>query len=194
MPPATEKWPTPQSLIRRLLFPAALVAGLMFASALLYDQARGIENAAVHRGLAHASAAVMFVSIWFGAFIAHPIAFFRGAAFFERILAAVATPILWSATVLCRAAGIYSTGEFFFLFLHHLVLGAPLVALLCFGISEIICRAVLRRRTGATAIRVFTWPGAAILPLSLALVVVMLWKGGHTYYYWYMELYAKLFQ
>ena len=42
-----------QSLARRLLFPVALVTGLMVASSLLYDQARAIENQTLHRGLAH---------------------------------------------------------------------------------------------------------------------------------------------
>jgi hypothetical protein len=182
-----------QSLARRLLFPIALVTGLMVASSQVYDFARTVENPALHRGLAHAGAAAMFVSIWLGAFIAHPIAYFRGARFSERLLAGVATSVVWSTTVLARFIGIYSPGEFTFLFFHHLVLGAPVVSLLCTAISEIVCRAVARRRTGDTSIRVFAWQSTLTLAVSLTLVVTMLWKGGHTYYYWYMDLYTKLF-
>jgi len=182
-----------QSLARRLLFPVALVTGLMVASSLLYDQARAIENQTLHRGLAHLSAIVMFASIWLGAFIAHPIAFFRGAGYGERMLAGTATAIIWSATVLAGFIGIYPPEEFVFLFFHHLVLGAPVVSLLCMAISEIICRAVARRKTGDHALRVFAWQSTLTLAVSLTLVVTMLWKGGHTYYYWYMDLYTKLF-
>ena len=90
----------------------------------------------------------MFVSIWLGAFIAHPIAFFRGAGYGERMLAGTATAMIWSATVLAGFIGIYSPEEFVFLFFHHLVLGAPVVSLLCMAISEIICRTIARRKTG----------------------------------------------
>jgi hypothetical protein len=182
-----------QSLARRVLFPVALVAGIMVISSLLYDQSRNLSPTLLHRLLANVGAAGLFVSIWLGAFIAHPIAFFRGAGYGERLLAALATPVLWSATVLARFIGIYSPGEFAFLFLHHLVLGAPVVALLCMAISEIVCRVVLRRRSGDRAIRILD--GRSITPLvaGLALVTAMLWKGGHTYYYWYMDLYTKLF-
>jgi hypothetical protein len=166
----------------------------MVASSLVYDFARTVENPALHRGLAHAGAAVMFISIWLGAFIAHPIAFFRGAGFGERLLAGVATAVIWSATVLSRFIGIYSPGEFAFLFLHHLVLGAPLVSLLGMALSEIICRAIAKRRTGNPSMRVFAWHSTLTLAVSLTLVVIMLWKGGHSYYYWYMDLYTKIFR
>ena len=182
-----------QNLVRRLLFPIALVAGLMVTSSLLYDHARTIQNPALHRGLAHLSAIVMFASIWLGAFIAHPIAFFRGAGYGERLLAGIATAMIWSATVLARFIGIYSPGEFAFLFFHHLVLGAPVVSLLCVAISEIVCRGIARRRTDDPACRVFAWQNTLTLAVSLTLVVAMLWNGGHTYYYWYMDLYTKLF-
>lgn len=182
-----------QSLVRRLLFPIALVTGLMVVSSLMYDQSRTIENPTLHRGLAHAGAAGLFFSIWLGAFIAHPIAFFRGAGYPERILAGTATAMIWSVTVLARFSGIYSPEEFIFLFFHHLVLGAPVVALLCMALSEIVCRAIARRKSGDQTLRVFAWQSTLTLVVSLALVVTMLWKGGHTYYYWYMDLYAKLF-
>jgi len=182
-----------QSLARRLLFPVALVTGLMVGSSLVYDFSRTLQNQLLHDGLAHAGAAGMFASIWLGAFIAHPIAYFRGAGFGERLLAGIATAIIWSATVLARFVGIYSPGEFAFLFLHHLVLGAPVVSLLCMALSEIICRAVDRRKTRDPSIHVFAWQSCLTLAVSLALAVTMLWKGGHTYYYWYMDLYTKIF-
>ena len=182
-----------QNLARRLLFPVALVTGLMVVSSLMYDQARTIDNHILHRGLAHAGAAGMFISIWLGAFIAHPIAFFRGAGYGERILAGTATAMIWSTTVLAGFIGIYSPGEFLFLFFHHLVLGAPVVSLLCMAISEIVCRMIARRKTGDETLRVFAWQSTLTLAVSLTLVVTMLWKGGHTYYYGYMDLYTKLF-
>jgi hypothetical protein len=182
-----------QSLARRFVFPVALVAGIMVVSSLLYDQSRSLQFPTLHRILANAGAAGLFVSIWLGAFIAHPIAFFRGAGYGERLLAALATPVFWSATVLVRFIGIYSPGEFAFLFLHHLVLGAPVVALLGMAISEMVCRAVLRRHTGDRSIRILDGRSVTALVAGLALVTTMLWKGGHTYYYWYMDLYTKLF-
>jgi hypothetical protein len=182
-----------QSFIRRVVFPIALVLGAMILASAVYDFSRRVENRSLHLILSHCGAAGMFLSIWLGAFFANTLAFFRGATFSERILVCLATPVIWCSKVLAGFWGIYSTGEFFFLFLHHFIMGCPLVALLCMGFSEIWCRIIARRKTGDPSIKVFALNNAALLIISFAAVVLMLWNGGHSYYYRYMDAYTKLF-
>jgi hypothetical protein len=90
-------------------------------------------------------------------------------------------------------SGIFSSGEFLYLFLHHFILGCPLVALLCMGVSEIWCRIFAGRKYGDKSIRVFALSNTSLLVVSFILVFLMLWKGGHAYYYLYMDLYTKIF-
>ncbi|HWU39035.1 MAG TPA: sulfatase-like hydrolase/transferase, partial [Candidatus Acidoferrum sp.] len=183
-----------QNFVRRVIFPAGLAVGVMIFSIFLYDGSRNISNPLLHTSLSHAGAVLMFASIWLGALWVNPIAFFRGASFGERVTVCLATPVIWCGKVLGDFLGIYSTGEFFFFFLHHFILGCPLVALLCMSISEAGCRFVARRRTREPKIKIFALQNTMLLAVSFGLVFFMLWNGGHTYYYLYMEAYARIFQ
>ena len=183
----------PRSFFQRVGVPILLVMGIMVISVNAYDLARQIENHTLHLIAAHTSAVLMFLTIWLGALFGNTIAFFRGASFKERLLVCLATPVVWSAKVLYSFWGIYSPAEFAFLFLHHLILGPPVVALLCMGISEIWCRIIYRRRSADGSVKVFEFNNTAVLCAGLLLVVFMLWNGGHTYYYLYMDLYTRLF-
>ena len=182
-----------QSFIRRAVLPAASVLGVMIISTIVYDLSRHIESRVLHLFLANASAFFMFLSIWLGAFFANTMAFFRGASFAERLLVCLATPVVWCAKILAGFWGIYAAGEFLFLLLHHFIIGCPLVALLCMGLSEIWCRIIVRRKTGDQSIKVFALSNSALLMVSFTAVCLMLWNGGHSYYYLYMDLYTRLF-
>ena len=182
-----------QSFIRRALFPAILLLAVMIISINVYDLSRHIENRTLHGILSNGSAIFMFFSIWLGALFANTIAFFRGATFAERLLVCLITPAVWSAKILASFIGIFTTGEFFYLLLHHFIIGCPLVALLCMGISEIWCRMIARKKTGDKSIKIFALSNSALLIVSFTAVFLMLWNGGHSYYYLYMDVYTKLF-
>jgi hypothetical protein len=182
-----------QRFFHRAVLPAAFVLAVMITSTHIYDLSRHIESRLLHLFLANGSALFMFLSIWLGAFFANTLAFFRGATFTERILVCLATPLVWCAKILVGFWGLYSAGEFLYLFFHHFIIGCPLVALLCMGLSEIWCRIIVRRKIGDKSIRVFALSNSALLIISFTAVCLMLWNGGHSYYYLYMDLYAKLF-
>ena len=180
-----------QSFLRRIILPIAVVMGIMVVSINGYDFSRSItENQTLHLALANTTAMLMFLSIWLGAMIANTIAFFQGATFGERLLVCLVTPVVWSAKVLWYFVGIYSWPEFFFLLLHNIILGPSVVALLCMGISELWCRAIAKRRTGG---RVLAPSSLAVLIIGGAGLFVMLYNGGHAYYFVYMDVYTKLF-
>jgi len=182
-----------QSYFRRVVVPVLFLLGAMILSTLVYDLSRGVEHPVIHQILAHAGAIFMFSSIWLGALFANTMAFFRGAGFGERMLVCLATPLVWCLKILSGFIGIYSGGEFFFLLLHHFIIGCPLVAMLCMGISEIWCRLIARKGHGHRSIRIFALNNSLLLLLSFVLVTLMLWNGGHSYYYLYMDAYSRLF-
>ena len=182
-----------QSLSRRVIFPIGLVLGGMIVSINAYNQSIHIENRMLYQVVVNGSAALMFLSIWLGPFFGNTIAFFRGASFGERLLVSLFTPLVWSAKVWLGFRGIFSSGEFFFLLLNHVILGCPVVALLTMGLSEIWCRSVYRLRTGDKTMRVLGFGNLSVLFIGAGLTVLMLWNGGHSYYYRYMDLYSRLF-
>ena len=183
----------PQSFLRRVAFPIILVTGVMIVSINVYNISRHIENRILHSILSNSGALFMFLSIWLGALFGNTIAFFRGASFGERIIVSLVPPLVWCAKILYDFIGIYSVGEYFFLIFHHFILGCPLVALLCMGISEIWCRIIAKRKSGHSSPRVFALSNSLVLIVSFISVLLMLWNGGHSYYYLYMDVYTRLF-
>jgi len=182
-----------QNLYRRVIFPILLVIGVMLLSINLYDFSRAIDHHKLHLLISHTSALFIFLSVWLGALFGNTIAFFRGASFGERVIVCLVPAVLRCALILYDFIGIYSAAEFFFLFFHHIIIGCPLVALLCMGISEIWCRIIARRKTGAPGIKVFALSNTLVLVLSFLSVFGLLWNGGHFYYYLYMDVYTRLF-
>ena len=182
-----------QDFYRRVIFPILLVVGVMLISINNYDASRRIDNHTLHLVVSHTSAVFIFLSVWLGALFSNTLAFFRGASFGERIIVCLVPALFRCALILYDFFGIYSTAEFFFLFLHHVIIGGPLVALLCMGISEIWCRIIARRKTGDRTIKVFALNNTLVLVISFVCVVAMLWNGGHFYYYLYMDVYTRLF-
>jgi len=182
-----------QSFNRRIVFPIFLVLGVMILSSAAYDFSRHIQNQSLHLILSYAGAVFMFLSIWLGSIFANTLAFFKGATFAERMLVCLATPLVWCIKILTSFWGLYTLSEFLFLFLHHFIIGCPLVALMCMGISEIWCRIIARRKIGDNSIKIFALNNSTLLFGSTIAVVLMLWNGGHSYYYLYMDLYTQLF-
>lgn len=182
-----------RSVFQRAVLPALVLLGIMVLSINMYDAARLVENRTLHMALSHGGAVLMFLSIWLGALFINTVSFFRGATFAERLIICLITPVIWCMKVLVDFVGLFSFGEFLFLFFHHFILGCPVVALLCMGISEIWCRIIARKRDGGGSTRIFEINNSMVLLTGLGLTFLMLWNGGHSYYYFYMDVYAMLF-
>lgn len=178
---------------KRIIFPAGIVLGLMTISINLYNVSRWWEPQLLHHLFANLSAAGMFASIWLGALIADTIAFFQGATFKERLGVCLVTPVIWSAKVLYDFIGIYSWTEFLYLSFHAVIMGTIFVALFCMGISEIGCRMIYRRRTGDRSVKVFELRSALVLCVGFLMSFTLLYNGGHSFYYAYMNIYTILF-
>lgn len=180
-----------QSVARRILFPAGLALGIMIVSVNVYKYAGNIESGVIQGVVVYLSAVGMFATIWLGPLFVNSMAFFRGATLPERFLASFVVPVAWIAKTYTFFIGLFSVGELVFLILHPLILGNIGVNLLCVGVSEIVCRQ--RARARGMRVRLFEAPHMAALVAGMAITFAGLWNGGHTYYYYYMDVYAWLF-
>ncbi|MGC9325945.1 MAG: hypothetical protein ACP5G0_14480, partial [Desulfomonilia bacterium] len=96
--------------MRRVVLPPGLVILIMVISSVGYTWSIHVaqENLLLASILANVGALLMFISIWLGAFIAHPMALRAGASFGERILVCLIPPFAWATKEMVGAACIYS--------------------------------------------------------------------------------------
>jgi hypothetical protein len=180
-------------VLQRIVFPAAVVLGLMIVSMNLYNASRWWKPQVLHAVFIHLSALGMFAGIWLGALIANTLAFFRGATFGERLLVCLITPIVWDAKVLSDFIGIFSGPELLYACFHAVTLGTIFVAFLCMGLSEIWCRIIYRRRTGNHSVTIMDFKSGLVLIIGFVMTFLLLYNGGHSFYYLYMDMYARIF-
>jgi len=85
-----------KTFYRRVLVPAGIVLCLMILSINIYNISPviGINHPGLSRVISNIFALFMLISIWFGVFIAHPLAYRAGASMKERVLAGLATPLV----------------------------------------------------------------------------------------------------
>ncbi|MRR16323.1 MAG: hypothetical protein EG826_07690 [Deltaproteobacteria bacterium] len=180
-------------VLQRMIFPAAVVLCLMIVSINLYNASRWWKPQILHTVFINLAAVGMFVSIWLGAMIANTLAFFRGATFGERLLVCLVTPVVWDAKVLFDFVGIYSGAELLYACFHAVILGTIFVALLCMGISEIWCRMLYRKRTGDHSVKILEFKSGLVLIIGFVMTFILLFNGGHSFYYFYMDTYSRIF-
>ncbi|MEA3470908.1 MAG: hypothetical protein U9R24_04250 [Thermodesulfobacteriota bacterium] len=179
---------------RRVLIPIGIVTLLMVLSINVYNisPAVGVNHPGLGRILSTLSALFMFISIWMGAFIAHPMAFRAGASMGERVFAGLATPLIWSAKMVYYAGCVYSGWELVYWCFHPLIVGVISVALLNMGISEIICRLAYRREARMPE-KILQGPVIIMLLIGLTIVPLSLWNGGTFFFYIFVDIYTMLF-
>ena len=183
-----------KTFYERVLIPAGIVLFLMILSINTYNAspALGAHHPALGRALSHLSALFMFISIWLGAFIAHPLAYRAGASMKERVLAGLVTPLVWSGKMVYGAGCVYSGWELVYWSFHPLIVGVIGVALLDMGISEIACRLLYRNK--APVSQKVMQPAVVIMLLAgIIIVPVALWNGGTVLFYLFVDIYTTLF-
>ncbi|HQI81951.1 MAG TPA: hypothetical protein PLR71_10380 [Deltaproteobacteria bacterium] len=181
-------------VFRRLVLPPALVLVVMAAGTAAYDHgaALGYGVSGTARLLVNLGAAGMFLSIWTGSFIAHPLAYFAGAGVMERIAAGVIPACVWVGKMLLVSSCIYSGWELAFLVFYPLALNALCMALANTGISEMACTFIARRR-GYPEERVFKPWAAALAVAGNTVVLLSLAGGGIYYFYLFVDMYVRVF-
>jgi hypothetical protein len=178
----------------RIVIPAAIVVIIMVVSINLYNYAPALSMnyPGLGRFAANISALGMFISIWLGVFIAHPLAFWAGASMKERFVVSFSTPVIWCAKLLMNTSCIYSGLDLTFWVFYPLIVGIIGTTLLNMGISEIICRQILSRKY-PLSVKAMSPSVVIILLIGLITVPMTLMNGGTVYFYIFVDFYTMLF-
>lgn len=183
-----------QSFWRRFLQPVGTVLLVWAVTSVVYlEWAWRLEPGALRSTLAFSSAVLLFLSIGFGALYIHPIAFFRGASAGERWIACLVTPLLWNLKEMLRVGEFFTAGETLYYGLNTAFLLAVFGSLGLAGLSELVCRWRLGRRS-EQPVRIFSpaplvWIGAGLA----AVYLLLLWGLGVHFFYIYIQGYKAIF-
>lgn len=183
-----------KTVFQRIVIPAGIVVLLMLVTINVYDYAPVLIK--IHPGmsrvLTNIAALGMFVSIWLGVFIAHPMAFFAGANMKERFVVSFCTPVIWSIKLLVGASTVYTGGDLAFWAFYPLITGVIGATLLNMGTSEIICRMIFSRKY-PYSISILTPSVVIIFLIGIIIVPLSLYKGGTVFFYFFVDCYTWLF-
>ena len=182
-----------KSILIRSILPGALVLATMGANTIAYNLAWQIDNHDIHQAVAFVAGILMFLSIGFGTLFIYPVGYFRGAGVGERILACLATPVLWDLKEMLRVSEFFTPAESLYYGLNPTFILTVIGTFAQMGLCEILCRRALWRR-GETQVKVVSaLPLTSILLGIMALVVMLAWGRGVHVFYLYMEGYKAIF-
>ncbi|MBU0735413.1 MAG: hypothetical protein KKG10_14805 [Proteobacteria bacterium] len=182
-----------QSFVRRFVFPAGMMLLIWLVLYGAHQSLWQMVPPEVHRRLAWVSGMGSLLLIGFGPLIAWPVAYFRGAVFWERVIAGLMPGLAWWFRELYTASGVFSPGETIYYAFGSAFWVPFFVAFAMMGLAELICRARARRK--GIVLRVWTpLPVAAILACPVAVFSMAVWGGGVHWFYIYQEGYKALFR
>jgi hypothetical protein len=165
-----------QRFHRRFILPLFIVVGVWAVSALIYDSAYTMDPGFLRNAAINIFGPLLFLSIWFFAFVGPPLAYFQGANFVERLIIALANPVLWVIRVEARLACQFTGIEMIYFFFLPWTFSAICVALFEFSVADIFCRWIHKRRKPNT-VRILH-PGVLLLMIvSLGGIYIGLAKG-----------------
>jgi len=181
------------SYTRRIVIPSAIVLVVMALSFIVYWSAWRIDSYSLHRFVSHFSAVVLFISIGFGPLLVYPVAYFRGSGAGERIYASLIPPIIWLFKELIRVSEFFTFSETLYFIFNPLNIMIFIGAFGLMGLSELLCRRRMKKRTGEPEKVITILPVFAMCLAIVGLYVFMIWGGGVHMFYIFMEGYKALF-
>lgn len=183
-----------QSFWRRFLQPVGTLLLVWAAASVVYlECAWRLEPGALRSLVAFCSATLLLLSLGFGALYVYPVAFFRGAGTGERLAACLVTPLVWNLKELVRVGEFFSLGETLYYGLNTAFLLTVFGSLGLAGLSELVCRWRLGKRS-AQPVRILSPAPLVWIATGLAAVyLLLLWGLGVHFFYIYIQGYKALF-
>jgi len=183
-----------RSFLQRFIVPSGIMLITMILSLVLYYNSYEIAGKALHPLIANVFGFILWLSIGFGSLYVYPVMFFRGASGGERVLGSLITPLAWLLKELIRVSEFFTFGETLYYGLSSLFLLIFIGSLGLMSICELICRAIVRRKSGAPVKVVTPLPVIGIVSALIALYVIFIWGVGVHWFYIYQEGYKALFR
>lgn len=167
------------SFTNRFLSPLVLALIVMISSRIAYLHSHRIDDQAIYHAVAVISGIVQFASIVLVAMLVYPVAYFRGAAPVERVVASSTNLAVWVCIEVYNVSEAFGCLESLY---YGLSIGFILFSWKCalMAVLELCCRCVAKRR--GKQLRVMT-PFPFIPVLVFFFVVWVLSKEGGAYYF-----------
>jgi len=171
-----------RGVVRRFIAPLVLVVGVNLVAGWIYDAAAYLTPGMFRSILISIFGPLLFISLWFFAFVGPPLAYYLGATFRERLVIAFANPVIWVVSVESKIACQFSAAEMFFFFFLPWTFGIMCVTCIEFSTSDLVCRYLHNRRKPGS-VRVLHPGVVSMLAAGLAGTFASLIKGQEWVYF-----------
>ena len=176
-----------------LFIPAGSVLCFWIILNFAYNLIGTIDDAALYRTLAASICILLYVSVGFSSLLIYPIMYFNGASFKLRVLGVYIMPMAWCIKEFYRVtAGVTFLEGLFFVFFTSIQLFLLLGQVGLIGVSELICRTIVKRKNASIKI-VTPGPIIAILISLASTYFIVIWDGGLNFHLMIKMIYVKLF-
>jgi hypothetical protein len=181
--------------LKRTILPVAVVFATMVVTSIVYFHLawRISPGNPIRPVITTLSSWVLFISIGFGALYIYPKGFFGGACIVERTAACLFTPVVWNLKEMVRVSEFFTFGEVLYYGLNTAFLLALFGTFGLMGLSELLCRRKLNKRSEEKVKVLTPAPIAAIFVGLAALYICLLWGLGVHFFYIYVNGYRALF-
>ncbi len=179
------------SIKKRAVIPVGIILLITGITSVIYEYSWEFKDNEILYLLSSITTVLLFLSIFFSVFFIYPITFFRGAGIKERIFFSLIPLLVWMIKEIIRMTTVFSVGESLYFGFNPLFIFLILVTFFQMGISDFLCRVVLKKRS-KEPVKIFQKPTAILLFGSLVLLflfLVFIWKFG----IFYFDTYGKIF-
>jgi hypothetical protein len=151
-----------------------------------------VENRVLHFLFTDIAGAIYGFFLLFHVLMLYPVLYFRGAGLPERISGSSLVVLCWLAKEVVRMTEFYSLAESVFYLLMPVQASICLLAICFMTTSELICRAIDRKRKNHD-ICVFSLLPVLFLVFSLCGIAFIIRGGGIKYFFNFYDLYKIIF-
>ncbi len=183
---------TKRPTVNRLILPVSISLMVFFTLFATYNLSWYIENRFFHFLLTDGAGFLYGFFLMSAPLFIYPVLYFRGSPPLERVAGSLAIVIGWYVKEFIRISAVYSISQSLYYFLMPVQFGVLFTAIALMSIAEMACR-VGAARKGLTDQKAVTPLPVAALVLSVIILVLILNRGGETYFFWFYDLYKFLF-
>lgn len=177
-------------VVKRFIVPLVLVVGINFVAGWIYDGAALMDPGMLRNLLISIFGPLLFVSLWFFAFLGPPLGYYLGASLPERLVIAFANPVIWVVSVEAKIACQFCGIEMIFFFFLPWTFGIISITSIEFSLADTACRFLHNRRDSSVKT---LHPGVmALLVIGVAGTYGGLIKG-QEWVYFIVHLYEDFF-
>ncbi|MCD4718902.1 MAG: hypothetical protein K8S13_03465 [Desulfobacula sp.] len=173
--------------------PAGIVLCFWLFLNLAYHLIGTIDDVSLYRTLAAVICVLLYVSVGFSSLLIYPVMYFNGASFKLRVMGVYIMPLAWCIKEFIRAtSGVTLLEGLFYVLFTSLQLWLLIGQVGLIGVSELVCRAIVKRKNASIKI-VTPGPIIAILISLAATYFIIIWGGGLNFHLMIKMIYVKLF-